>query len=130
MLATTFASACAMLCTALGGGVTSPGVVAVGPDSAFVRADLNLDGVVDFEDAYLSCEEKQPGTGNALRAILELRPSGLSIGSPAADLNGDGVLDFQDWLMFLNCFSTCAPCADFNGDGTCDFLDWLAFLNA
>jgi hypothetical protein len=47
------------------------------------RADINGDGVVDFNDvlAFLNCFQN---------------------GLPCADINGDGVLDFSDILIFLN----------------------------
>ncbi len=46
-------------------------------------ADLNGDGVVDFNDvlAFLNCFQN---------------------GLPCADINGDGVIDFSDILIFLN----------------------------
>ncbi len=47
------------------------------------QADINGDGVVDFNDvlAFLNC---------------------FQAGLPCADINGDGVLDFSDILIFLN----------------------------
>lgn len=129
MLTTTLMSACAMLLATRGDG--SAGSVEVGSEAASVRAaDVNGDGVVDLEDAYASVEAKEAGTGEMLRALIDLRLSGYSTGSPVADINGDGMLDFQDWLAFMNCFTACLPCADLNGDGACDFADWLDFLNA
>jgi hypothetical protein len=60
------------------GAVVERGFFAGGP-----RADINGDGVVDFNDvlAFLNCFQN---------------------GLPCADINGDGVLDFSDILIFLN----------------------------
>jgi len=46
-------------------------------------ADINGDGVVDFNDVL---------------ALLNCYQGGL----PCADINGDGVIDFNDILAFLN----------------------------
>jgi len=62
-------------------------IPAVVPAGAPCPADLNCDGVVDFNDLleYL----------NRYNAQL-----------PSADLNGDGVVDFNDLLEYLNRYNT------------------------
>ncbi|MBM4108515.1 MAG: hypothetical protein FJ255_06845 [Phycisphaerae bacterium] len=52
-------------------------------------ADLNADGVVDFNDFLIYIN------------LFTLR-------DPRADLNGDGVVDFNDFLFFINIFGQ--PC--------------------
>jgi len=80
----------------LGGVIPDPCVVTISADHAGMNpaqipcpADVNFDGVVDFND------------------FLEFL-NYFNEGSPLADLNHDGVIDFNDLLEFLNAFNW--PC--------------------
>ncbi|MBM4108020.1 MAG: hypothetical protein FJ255_04310 [Phycisphaerae bacterium] len=72
--------------------VTSPLTIyvpAMVPSGNPCRADLNCDGVVDFNDLLVFL--------NLYNAL-----------DPRADFNGDGVVDFNDFLEYLNIYNT--PC--------------------
>jgi hypothetical protein len=89
----------------------------LGSSAYDIRADFNLDGVVDGSD-YAALAANLAST----RACL-------------ADINGDGTVDGTDFIAFMNAFSVGSFVADVGAvgvapDGTVDGADYLEFINA